>query len=387
MTRDTLFMIFLIVLLGCNSDVNEVQFSGNELIEFEKITADFKAPEFKWGYLNKEGSLAIADKYDDLREFNEGKAAFNMNGLWGYLNKDGSIFLPARYKTVEEYSEERAVVQDLNNKYHLIDNNGVIISDSIPYEKINKYLNGRALIKDSQRYGYIDRQGELAIAMDYEYATDFIDGLAIVTKNRKQGMIDINGSFMIPIKYDKLWPVKSGMIRYRNNNKFGYIDFKSKNEVFSTFSSATDFQDAHAVVNNGNNYLLIDKTGRTIHLPYTLVDTGGEGKWIYALNASYGFLDNDGVVLCPPNFDLVMRYREERAGFALNDVWGYLDEDGKIVIPPKYPLVWDFIDGYARMIGGTGFGFINKNGDDILPSAYMEVRDFSEGLARIQVYR
>jgi hypothetical protein len=387
MTKYTLFMIFLIVLLGCNSDVNEAQFGGNELIEFEKIKADFNAPEFKWGYLNKEGALVIEDKYDDLREFNEGKAAFNLNGLWGYLNKDGSIFLPARYKTVQEYSEEMAVVQDLNNKYHLIDNNGVIISDSIKYEKINKFLNGRALIKDSQRYGYIDKDGELAIDMDYEYATDFIDGLAIVTKNRKQGMIDINGSSIIPIKYDKIWPQKSGMIRYKYKGKFGYIDFSTKNEVFNSFNSATDFQDAHAVVNNGNTYLLIDKSGKTIQLPYNLVDTGGEGKWMYAINASYGFLNNDGAVLCPPNYDLVMRYRADRAGFAIDDIWGYLDESGQIIISPKYPLVWDFIDGYARMIGRTGIGFINKNGDDILPPAYMEVRDFSEGLARIQVYR
>jgi hypothetical protein len=380
-------MIFLIVMSGCHSDVEEKQFYGTELIEFEKITADFNAPNYKWGYLNKNGELSIEDKYDDLREFNEGKAAFNQNGLWGYLNKDGSIFLQARFKTVEEFSEDIAVVKDLNNKFHLIDHKGSVIADSIQYEKINKFLEGKALIRDAQRYGYINKLGELVIEMDYEYATDYNEGFAIVSKNRKQGIIDTDGTIVIPLKYDKIWPVKSGMIRYKNNGKFGFIDSKTKNEVFNQYSSATDFQDEHAVVNNGNKYLLIDKLGKTTHLPYSLVDHGGENKWMYALDASFGFLNNDGSILCPPNYDLVMRYREDRAGFAINEVWGYLDEKGQIIIPPRYPLVWDFVDGYARMIDRTGFGFINKNGDDILPPAYMEVRDFSEGLARIQVYR
>ena len=387
MTRSIVFMIFLIGLLSCNSDTSNITFDGKERLEHAKTVADFKAPTYKWGYLNKNGELAITDAFDDLREFNEGKAAYNIGGLWGYLNKDGSIFLEARYKTVEEYSEERAVVQDLNNKNHIIDENKKSIVDSLDYEKVNKYKFGRALVKDAQRYGYIDKNGSLTIDMDYEYATDFDDGLAIVTKNRKQGIIDTKGREVIPILYDKIWLPSSNMVRFKDKNRYGFIDFTSKEKVYSQFHSATNFQDNHAVVNNGNTYQLLQKSGTTKTLPYTLVDHGGEGKWMYALNASYGFLSNDGSVLCPANYDLVMRFREDRAGFAINDVWGYLDEKGEIIIPPKYPLVWDFVDGYARMIGRTGFGYIDKDGIDILPSRYMEVRDFSEGLARIQVYR
>ncbi len=380
-------MIFLISLFSCNNDKSEVLFNGNELVEYRKITDDFEAPKYKWGYLNKNGELAISDRFDDLREFNEGKAAYNIGGLWGYLNKDGSVFLKARYRTVVEYSEGKAIVQDLNNRYHIIDENKEIVSDSLNYEKVNKLKSGRALVKDAQRYGYLDETGNVTIEMDYEYATDFFGGMAIVTKNRKQGIIDVNGQEIIPIQYDKIWLPKSNIIRYKDDNKYGFIDYDTKESVYSQYHSATDFQSDHAIVNNGDKYLVLSKSGKTKSLPYSLVDNGGEGKWMYALNASYGFLSNDGTVLCPANYDLVMRYKEDRAGFAINDIWGYLDEKGEIVIAPKYPLVWDFVDGYARMIGRTGFGYINKDGEDILPAQYMEIRDFSEGLARIQVYR
>jgi hypothetical protein len=48
MTRHTVFMIFLITIIGCRNDVEEVKFSGNELMEFEKIKSDFEAPKYKW---------------------------------------------------------------------------------------------------------------------------------------------------------------------------------------------------------------------------------------------------------------------------------------------------------------------------------------------------
>ena len=169
--------------------------------------------------------------------------------------------------------------------------------------------------------------------------------------------------------------------------KSGSVILSSKKEILSGFASATDFQHNYAIVNDGNNYILIDKSGKKKTLPYSYVDTGGDGKWIYTADAKFGFLQNDGEVLSLPQYDLLMRYREGRAGFAINDSWGYLDENGAIIVPAQYPLVWDFINGYARIIGKFGFGFIDKNGLEILPAQYMEVRDFSEGLARIQVYR
>lgn len=381
------FMISLIFILGCAEEGTKSKFEGNEQKEYEKILADYEPPKYKWGYLTEDGKLAVEDKYDDLREFNEGLAAMSLGGLWGYIDKMGQVIIPARYRTVKTFSEGIAVTQDLNGHFHLIKANGEHIIDSLKYDDVSKFQEGRSVVNRGYLFGYLDKSGEIVIEPAYESARAYSNGIAMVQKNGKFGFINYNNQEVIPTKYDKIWYPIDDMVRFKKDGKFGYIDLNSKREVYYGFASATNFQNDRAVINDGNNFLLLDKNGNKTPLPYNYVDIGGEGKWIYSADTHFGFLNNDGSVLCLPQYDLLMRYREGRAGFSINDVWGYLDEAGTIIIPAQYPLVWDFVNGYARIIGRYGFGFIDKNGAEVLPPRYMEVRDFSEGLARIQVYR
>lgn len=381
------FMISLIFAIGCSSEGPNPLFEGNEALEFEKIMADYKSPEYKWGFLTEVGQLAIDDKYDDLREFSDGLSAMSINGLWGYVDKSGNETIPARFRTVKTFSEGIAVTQDLNGKFHLLTRNGEVIADSLEYDDVSKFEEDKSVVNRGYLFGFIDKDGKIAIEPTYESARAFDNGIAMVKQNGKFGFIDQNNKIQIPLQYDKIWYPNSGMIRYKKDGNFGYIALESKQEVKGKFSSATDFFGNNAVVNDGNNFYLLDKKGKKTILPYSYVDVGGEDRWIYAADARFGFLNNDGSVLCLPQYDLLMRYRDGRAGFAIDDGWGYLDETGSVIIPPKYPLVWDFVNGYARIISRYGFGFIDKSGREVHEPRYMEVRDFSEGLARIQVYR
>jgi hypothetical protein len=380
-------MISLIFVLGCSNEVQLPEFIGNEALEAQKIVEDFNAPTYKWGYLNEDGQLKIEDKYDDLREFNEGFAAFCKGGLWGYMDNNGEEKIAARYRTVKTFSEGIGVVQDLNGHFHLLNPNGNSIADSLHYNDVTKFQDGKSVVNKGFLYGFIDKKGTVVIEPIYQSARSFINGLAMVQKDNKFGFIDHKNTIKIPIQYEKIWYPKEKMIRFKKDGKYGFIDLASGKEVFFGFSSATDFQKEYAVINDGNNYLLLDKKGNKKNLPFNYVDLGGEDKWIYSADSRFGFLTNSGEVLCLPQYDLLMRFRDGRAGFSIENTWGYLDETGSIIIPAKYPLVWDYTNGFARIIGRYGFGFIDKNGSEVLPPQYMEVRDFSEGLARIQVYR
>lgn len=43
----------------------------------------------RWGYIDKNQRLVIPVKYEDAREFREGKAAVRMNGKWGFIDRQG----------------------------------------------------------------------------------------------------------------------------------------------------------------------------------------------------------------------------------------------------------------------------------------------------------
>ena len=379
-------MISLILLMGCAQEKPNSLFTGSEAAEYEKVLEDYEEPRFKWGYIDEDGQLIIEDVYDDLREFNEGLAAVSQKGLWGYVDKSGKEVIPPRFRTVKTISEGIAVTQDLNGHFHLINSSGKIMTDTLKFENVSGFEEGMAIVEKGYMRGFINNKGKVVIEPMYETASDFKDGRALV-KRVKYGFINQHGEEELPFVYDKLWYPSQGLARFKKDGIYGFIDMTSKKEQFTGYASASDFYGNYAVVHDGTTYLLIDKAGNQKSLPYAYVEPGGEEKWMYQADNKFGFLNNDGSVLCLPQYDLLMRYQEGRAGFSINDAWGYLDENGEVIIPLRYPLAWDFVNGYARIISRYGFGFIDRYGNEVLSPRYLEVRDFSEGLARIQVYK
>ena len=50
-----------------------------------------------WGFIRPDGSVAIAPRYDEVREFTGGLAAVREGGLWGYLRPDGTFAVAPRF--------------------------------------------------------------------------------------------------------------------------------------------------------------------------------------------------------------------------------------------------------------------------------------------------
>ena len=43
----------------------------------------------KWGFINEKQQWVIQPKFEDAKEFQNGKAAAKLNGKWGFINKRG----------------------------------------------------------------------------------------------------------------------------------------------------------------------------------------------------------------------------------------------------------------------------------------------------------
>jgi hypothetical protein len=43
----------------------------------------------KWGFINERQEWVIPAKFEDAKEFKNGKAAVKLNGKWGFINKRG----------------------------------------------------------------------------------------------------------------------------------------------------------------------------------------------------------------------------------------------------------------------------------------------------------
>lgn len=79
--------------------------------------------EGKWGAVNKEGETIIPFKYELLKTFNEGVAAFSKNGKFGYIDIHGNEVIQPQFDDTTGFNNGLAAVLQGNTAY-IIDKQG-----------------------------------------------------------------------------------------------------------------------------------------------------------------------------------------------------------------------------------------------------------------------
>lgn len=123
------------------------------------------------------------------------------DGTYGYIDTDGNYVIKPAFKNAFQFSEGLAVVSNFENKYGVINRKGEII---IPFQYffINSYQNGYALVENhvensnNYEYFFIDRNGNKIFGRSFIDATSFDKGLASVKTENGLGLIDTGGNFV-----------------------------------------------------------------------------------------------------------------------------------------------------------------------------------------------
>ena len=95
-----------------------------------------------------------------------------------------------------------------------------------------------------------------------------------------------------------------------------------------------------------------------------------------AINDKYGYKDDKGKLIVPPQYDLAYPIEEGMGAVRLNGKYGYVNQYGKVVVPPKYEYTWKFIGGYAAVKSGDKYGFINQKGVEVIPPVYQDANNY-----------
>jgi hypothetical protein len=123
----------------------------------------------KWGFICTNGEQITDFEYDHIHEFRGGFAAvavgaqgeYLFTGKWGFINPNGEKITPLIYDWKEDFSEGFALVGTggFQNPPYVISPHGDI---------------------HGAKWGFIDTNGEVAIALEFDYAHSFRDGIAPV---------------------------------------------------------------------------------------------------------------------------------------------------------------------------------------------------------------
>ena len=281
---------------------------------------------------------------------------------------------------------------------------------------IGDFHEGRAWFCKNEKYGFIDKIGNVIVPAKYDQVADFKEERAWVAYRNdegrlKCGYIDLDGKEVVPIKYQV--PFGEGetptdfseglaALPLRTDEYdspvYGYID-KMGNEVIpAKFSIAGDFKNGIALVDLEN---YIDKTGKVL--------TGNELEFqdkivIFSQDEKMGLRHLNGKVVVPCNYDVIQNFSDGMAAVCKGHLWGYVDPLGTFIIPCSYHSSnyydngvvddWgeygapdeanDFHEGLVMVMKNRMAGFLNKQGKTVIPFVYKRAKDFSEGLAAVK---
>lgn len=156
----------------------------------------------RYGFIDDEGRLRIANRYEDVKPFSEGLAAIKIRNKWGFINRDEKIIIQPAYEDVTPFNKNYSLVKQ-NGMYGLLSREGKLVVPT-RYNKIEILENGKLLLIINGLQGLADRHGNMLLHPKYNSVTDLNNGYAIIEQDGKYGLVTLQGISTIPLIYDYL---------------------------------------------------------------------------------------------------------------------------------------------------------------------------------------
>lgn len=177
--------------------------------------------------------------------------------------------------------------------------------------------------------------------------------------------------------------------------KYGYIDSNGTFVIEPVYDYADDFRDGVAVVRQGEDNLVIDRSGIEIYRSKNNIGSFHNGAAsIYTTEDAwlFGFIDPTGKIIVEPRYSIVSDfdknghaygYLAETATYDLIDITGNVVESYTPNIDADYVL--SFEEGYAVYVKNSKFGVASiASGETILEPIYSSVEYLGNDLFAVK---
>lgn len=391
-----LLITFLLLYLtsfvfGANKTYQAIDTNGNILftIEAEHVYAfsdglariqQVNLVNNKWvrgiGYINTKGEVVIPCTYEKARDFVNDRAWVRREGEshWTLINSKGDVIPTKKYEKVgfimEGYSDRIAVYKD--GAMGWIDRSGkeVIACQYVGSSTFDPEFGLACVtaVGGPEKYGFINKQGEIAIPLQYTQAgpSSFKNGYCRVSVKGKTVLINEKGEIVFRPTYNSLQDYSKGLMAVAtkpNRNGWGYCNLENQMVVPGIYSYASTFnKDGFGIVEKDENKGLIDSLGNIIiDLKYeTVYADVTEDGYICGVhhvseptslaNTPKDYFNANLEPVDVGNATLMPAKGTNRIPFTINRKRGYMDRDFNIVVPAKYKKATSFSEGIAMVL-------------------------------------
>lgn len=162
----------------------------------------------KYGFVDLQGRLRIANRYDSVKLFSNGMAAFFLRGNWGYIDKVEKLRVQPIYDSSFDFINNTAIVIE-KGKYGVIDKDGKYLLDT-KYDKISRNQFGSFDMEFEGKFGLYNSNVKKVASAEFSEAKEVSKGQVIVKRRGLYGVLNGDGRFTIPLMYNNITHLKEG---------------------------------------------------------------------------------------------------------------------------------------------------------------------------------
>lgn len=353
---------------------------------------------YRYGYIDKNGKEILKTEYNEINrvtDIKDNKSIYLLaakNGKYGILEGNKEI-VPHVYEEIEYNKTNKVFIVQKNSKQGVISLEGKeILKTEYDYilctgskittrkgENIEIYNNqGQKqetkydntietsnenyiiTIDDEDKFGIVNKQGQVLIKNKYQYIEYAFDNCFIVTENSKVGVIDINKGVLIDFKYDIIQKIKDKNVLQAiisNTNTIEMYNNKIEKQISMKDAILYTHSNYIKLISN-NDMKYLDDNGNIVSNKELIKNNL---LFAYNKNGKWGFADNNDNIIVDPQYDIVTEFNIYGfAGIKKDNKWGVVDAQGKVVVEPTYKIDWnepDFIGRYCKLNFGYGFEY------------------------------
>jgi len=320
----------------------------------------------KWGYMDRNGRIAIAPQFEYERDFFHGLAGVSLNKKWGFINEKGTVVIRAQFDEVRDFLDDLAPVR-MGRKWGYIDTAGRMVVEP-RFQAAAEFHEGLARVHIWERVGCTSGRFTKEDAPEYSFRLredDHSDMPGCFPEGGHFGFVDKTGAVVIPANFFVAQDFSEGMAAVRveetADSKYGYIDRTGRFTITPRFNYGGPFSEGLAAV-----------------------ETSARIVGDQVVDIAWGYADKTGGLAIPARYEFAGTFSEGLARVAIRAgrSMGYIDSSGKLVILPRFSEAWDFSDGIAAACA-SGCSYVDHSGKSII-TAFHAWWPFVDGLAVVQ---
>ena len=319
----------------------------------------------KYGYIDENMKIVIDFQYDEAYEFSEGLARVKKDNKEYFIDKTEKIVIDMNgTKPLAKTFSDGLLPTYYKEKHFFINKSGKIVSKS--YDDVYDCSDGMAMVKNGDKYGFVDNTGKLVIDLIYEFGTGYFqNGYAVAIKNKKYGLIDKTGEVIIDFKYDYLSQSTNALYYATKDEKKIYID---KNE--NVYTSVVGCDNGWTKCSKDGKAGFLDEKGDiAIKFELDYAGTFHDGITCARKDGKFGVIDLKGQFKAAEQEieDCWSTQSEDAFCVKIGGKWGFIDaKTAKLIIEPQFDSYSNFYDQRALVKKNGKLAFINKEGQVVI---------------------